>query len=489
MLIKRVISDIKTIFYYTGRLTSSFSFIFLIPFMIALVMGEYAESVNFIIGFSLCIICGYIFIFLGKKQEITWIVGMIVVSFSWFVLMFVVAIPLYLSGHFSSYLDACFDAMSGLATVGLSIINDLDHLSYSMNMWRLLIPYVAGQGIIVVALVFLAATPGGYGMYLAEGREDRILPNIADTAKVIWIIAIVYFIIGVLLLFLIGLKEDFGIKMAFFHSIWLYMSAWATCGFSPQSSSMLFYYSPLIDLVTMVIFILGSISFYLHYTVWTGKRFEIFRDIEIKTFIFTLFLSFSIVSFSLKNDYNGFLPFFWNCLYHTASAHATCGLGTTSIANLGEVSLIGLIIAMAIGASGGSTGGGIKIIRIGIITKALIQDIKALAFPTSAILQERFHHIRNIVLNDRLVRSCTIIILSYLSIYLIGALVGVFCGFTFLQSLFESVAAASGTGFSCGVTSSDMPNLMKVVYIFEMWAGRLEFISIFAIIGLFIGRR
>lgn len=488
-----MIKDLRIISYYTGRLVSSCSIFIIIPFIVAIIMGEYSEAINLLIGFSSFVLVGYIFILLGKQSEISWSVGMVVVSFSWFILMFLVALPLFLSGHFLQYLDACFDAMSGLATVGLTIINDLDHLSYSMNMWRFFVSYVAGQGIIVVALVFLASSPSGYGMYLGEGREDRILPNITNTVKMIWAIAIIFLIIGTSTLWSVLIKEGMGLVDGFFHGLWFYMSAWVTCGFAPQSSSILFYYSPLVDLVTMLSFILGSISFYLHYTIWTGKRLEIFKDEELKTYCFTLFLTFLIVSFGIikSGAYHNFLSFFWNAFYHTSSAHATCGLGMVfpnQMIGWGEISMLGLIIAMMIGGEAGSTAGGIKVLRIGMLLKALIQDIKGIGFPSSAIFQEKFHHIKDIVINDRLIRSAMVIMLAYLFTYLLGAIIGVICGYPFTLSLFESASTTSGTGFSCGITSSSMPIVMKVVYIVEMWAGRLEFISIFAIISLF-GRR
>ncbi|MEW6103730.1 MAG: potassium transporter TrkG [bacterium] len=487
-------TNFRTILYYIGRIISAFSFVAFIPFVIAIIMAEYKSAIDLLIGFSSSVLFGYILILLGKKGEITWVVGMVIVSLTWFFLMFLVAIPLFLSGHYLSYLDACFDTMSGLATVGFSIINDIDHLSYSLNTFRFFVPYIAGQGIILVALIFLATSPSGYGMYLGEGREDRILPNIASTAQIIWSIALLYLVVGIGILWLIGIKEDMGIINAFFHAMWLYMSGWATCGLPPTSSSVLFYYSPLIDLATIIVFILGSINFYLHYTIWTGKRLEIFKNTEIRTFFFTLIVSFIFVSLGIVKSglYNDFPSFFLQGLYHTTSAHTTCGLSfvyPSYFIKWGEIALIGMIIAMGIGGSAGSTGGGIKILRVGVIVKSLIEDIKSIAFPSSAVVHSKFHHIKDILLNDRIIRSSMIITFSYLSTYFFGALIGVIYGYPFINSLFESVSTTSGTGFSCGIVSSSMPSLMKIVYIFQMWAGRLEFISIFAIISLLLGRK
>jgi trk system potassium uptake protein TrkH len=141
---------------------------------------------------------------------------------------------------------------------------------------------------------------------------------------------------------------------------------------------------------------------------------------------------------------------------------------------------------MAIGGSTGSTAGGIKVLRIGILVKGIIQDIKLLGLPKSAVMREKFHHIKDILLEDKVVRGAMFVICCFLFTYGLGAFVGVCCGYPLLNALFDSVAAASTSGLTCGVVSTQMPFLLKLVYIFEMWAGRLEFISIFALISFII---
>jgi trk system potassium uptake protein len=105
------------------------------------------------------------------------------------------AIPFYLSGHFADFVDAWFEAMSGLTTSGLSVIQDLDHLSYSMNLYRHLTHFAGGQGIVIVVLAVLASGSGAGMLYVAEGREDRILPNIVRTARFIFTVAAVYLVV------------------------------------------------------------------------------------------------------------------------------------------------------------------------------------------------------------------------------------------------------------------------------------------------------
>jgi trk system potassium uptake protein TrkH len=147
---------------------------------------------------------------------------------------------------------------------------------------------------------------------------------------------------------------------------------------------------------------------------------------------------------------------------------------------------------MAVGASACSTAGGFKGIRMGIIFKGIIQDVRRLISPESARIVEKWHHISTRLLDDATVRMALLIVLSYVGIYALGTIVGVYYDYDLVEAMFDAVSAGSNTGLSCGVVSPTMPTLMKVVYIFEMWAGRLEFMSLFALAGylvaLFRGR-
>jgi trk system potassium uptake protein TrkH len=147
---------------------------------------------------------------------------------------------------------------------------------------------------------------------------------------------------------------------------------------------------------------------------------------------------------------------------------------------------VGVIIAMAFGGAVCSTTGAIKMLRVGVIFKALLEDTKRIILPEKAVVIQKFHHVKEVFLEDKLARSALMITMCYLVLYLFGAIVGMFFGYPFLSSLFESTSAAANVGLSCGVTAVNMPSALKVVYIFQMWAGRLEFMSIFTLLGFFV---
>jgi len=462
-----------------------------IPILTALCFHEINPALDFIIGIEISVLLGLLLIKIcHTDKDLNWMQGMIVVSISWIVAMILGAIPLYLSGHWKSFLDACFDTMSGFATTGLSLVQNLDHMSYAHNLWRHLIMFLGGQGIVVIALsFFVRGFSGAFKMYVGEARDEKIMPNVIHTSRFIWLVSIVYLILGTLVLGITGIFNGMKPVNSFFHGACIFMAAFDTGGFSPQSQNILYYHSLIYEVITIVIMILGAINFKLHYHLWMGNRKEIFKNIETSTLFITIIASFSIVAIGLAqiNSYPSALVLFRKGFYQLISGHTGTGFQTIYpqqfIIDWNPLALTGVILAMALGGAVCSTTGAIKMLRIGIILKAFKEDLKRIIMPEKAIVIEKFHHIKEVFLEDRLVRSALIITLAYIILYGLGALIGMFYGNPFLESLFESTSAAANVGLSCGITNTAMPAALKITYIIQMWAGRLEFMSVFTILG------
>jgi len=465
-----------------------------IPLATSLLFREWNPVFDFLLGMGACFVFGLgLEVLCRTTKDPAWGHGLVVVSFSWFMATVLGAIPHYLSGHFSSYLDAMFDVMSGYTTTGLYLLQDLDHVSHGLNMWRHILTFAGGQGIIVIALTFLfQGTAGAYKIYVGEGKDERLLPNVIQTARAIWLVSLAYLMVGSLFLWIAGMSLGQGPVRGLLHAIWIFMSSWSTGGFAPQSYNGIYYHSLLYEVITVPIFVIGSFNFALHWAVWTGKRTEIYRNIEIISFFTTVTIAMLLAMAGLMelNVYPDIIALFRKMFYQVASAHTTTGLGTiysrTFVRQWGPMAMLGIILAMAIGASACSTGGGFKGIRMGIIFKGLIQDVRRLISPESARIVEKWHHISTRLLDDGTVRMAMLIVLSYVGIYALGTVVGVYYGYDLVDAMFDAVSAGSNSGLSCGVVSPAMPTLMKVVYIFEMWAGRLEFMSLVALVGYLV---
>ena len=494
MLLKPQIKDIKIVTYYLGKIIIGLSLTLLLPLALALANQEINPALDFCISLLISLIIGLILTTLCKtREDLNWMQGMSLVALSWLAAMFLGAIPLFLSGHWGSYLDACFDAMSGFATTGLVLVQDLDHLALSCNLWRHLTMFIGGQGIVIVALsFFMRGFSGAFRMYVGEAREERVLPNVVHTARFIWLVSIVYLILGSAALSAVAQAEGMSRPTSFFHGLCIFMAAFDTGGFTPNSQSMLYYHSLPFEAVTISLMLLGAINFRLHYSLWTGNKREIFKNIEIITLFISVMVIFLLTALSLNSMgvYSKAAVLFRKGFYQIISAHTGTGFMTLYakqfVRQWSGFAFMGAILAMSLGGSICSTTGGIKLLRLDIFFKAMVGEIKKIMLPESTVLVQKFHHIQDVVLEDRQIRLSLLIFLMYLGLYIMGTIIGCLCGYPLREALFESVSAGANVGLSCGVTSLSMPALLKITYIFQMWVGRLEFVSIFTLFGVLV---
>jgi len=495
MILKPHINDIKNIGYYLGRIILGIGLTMFLPFIAGLILfNEPNPALDFLISGNIALGIGLALSWLCKTdKELHTGQAMVVIALSWLSAMVISAIPLFLSGHYKSFLDACFETMSGFTTTGLTLVQDLDHLARTYNLWRHFGPFLGGQGIAIIAISFLVGgTSGSLNLYLGEGRDEKLVPNVIHTARFIWVISIVYLILGTLVLGLVGMSIGLKPQSAFFHAVCIFMAGFDTAGFSPQSPNILYYHSLMFEIVTIFFMVIGSFNFNLHYQIWTGNFKEIWKNIETRTFLFIIMMVTLITMAGLKRGgvYSDGMILFRKGFYHLVSGLTTTGYMTIYaqqfLQEWGDLALTGIILTMALGGCACSTAGGIKMLRVGIIYKAFRQDIKRIMFPPHAVVVQRFHHIKTLFIEDKQVRGVFIITLGYLFLYGLGTLVGMWFGYPFLNALFESTSAAGNVGLSCGITDTTMPALLKVTYIIEMWAGRLELISVFALIGFCI---
>ena len=466
-----------------------------VPFIAGIILfKESNPAFDFLISANIAILFGLAFSRLCRaNNDLNTAQAMVVVSLSWLAAMLLGAVPLFLSGHYKSFLDACFETMSGFSTTGLTLVQDLDHLSRTHNLWRHLGPFIGGQGIAIVAISFLlGGTSGALKMYIGEAREEKLVPNIIHTSRFIWLISIVYLILGTIILGVVGISIGLKPNSAFFHGACIFLAGFDTAGFTPQSQSILYYHSLILEIAAIVFMIFGSLNFNLHYQLWTGSYKEIWKSIETRTWLLFIMLASLIIAFGLKHFgvYSGTMLLFRKGFFQVISGHTTTGYMTIYaqqfVQEWSSVALTWLIFVMALGGCACSTAGGIKMLRVGIIFKALREDIRKIMLPERAVVAQKFHHIKTLVLEDKQVRGVLLVTFGYLLLYGLGTLIGVGYGYPLLESLFESTSAAANVGFSCGITDASMPTILKITYIIEMWAGRLEIMSVFALVGFLV---
>jgi trk system potassium uptake protein TrkH len=488
MIVKPTLDDAKLILSYTGKVVIGVACLLAIPMGMAVVAREWDCLVYFALSLGISLAIGFSLAALGvTDRKPTWMHGMVTGGFSWIVVMAVAALPYWFSGHYLSYLDAMFDVMSGFTTTGLVLIQDLDHVSMSLNMWRHLLTFVGGQGVIVLALTFLVKdSGGGYKLYVGEGKDERLFPSVFHTAKAIWKISLIYLAVGTLALWIAGMAIGLPAGTAFLHGLWIYMAAWSTGGFAPMSQNILYYHSAIYEIITVIFFILGSFNFALHNAVWSGNRKELYKNIETVSFTTTLSALTLAACWGLMklHVYPNFVALVRKGFYQLASAHTTTGFMSVyprQLANeWGDLAVLAMIVAMLIGGSACSTAGGFKGLRVGIIWKAIVQETRKMLKASSAVFPQRFHYHGERNLSEAQVRSASLIVLMYVAIFFFATMAGCAAGYPLLDAAFESASVTGNVGFSIGVTQAAMPAFLKVVYIFNMWAGRLEFMAVLA---------
>ncbi|WP_373484421.1 TrkH family potassium uptake protein [Acetobacterium sp.] len=491
--------SIFIISYYTGYVILGIALLMVLPILTALLLQEWNPFWDFVITMAVSVILGLLLILIGKetrlnKSFVQWKHGFVVASLSWIILMFLCAIPYLLSGHVNSILDACFDVMSGFTTTGMVLTQDLDHISLSLNMWRHMLTFIGGQGMIVLALTFLLKDTGGaYIFYVGEAKDIDLVPNVKGTARIIWKISMAYLFIGTAAFWLIGMSIGLAPLAAFFNGLFIFASSWSTGGFAPYTQNMMYYHSFSYESLTIIFFILGSLNFGLHYAILSGNKKELIKNIETQSFFITSFLAsvLAVLWLARTGVYNDAIAMFRRVVYNVLSAHTTTGFGSVYARQFalewGDFGILILVIVMLIGGSACSTAGGFKGLRVGIIFKSILADVKRLLASERKVKVFRFHHIKDQILEDDLVKASALIIICYLITFALGTLIGTFCGYPLASAAFEAASITGNVGLSIGITAPDMPAIMKVYYIIALYLGRLEFLSVFALIGFVIG--
>lgn len=487
---------LRIVFYYTGYIILGFSILNLLPVAVALIYKDYSSALDFILSFSISIIIAIMMMTFGQstrtlRNSINLRYGLTVASLTWIMLTMLAAIPYMLSGHMLSYLDACFDVMSGFTTTGVFLLQDLDHISQALNFWRHLLTFVGGQGMVVLALGFFGKEIGSANkFYVGEGKDIALTPNVKGTAQWIWKISLVYLAIGTTILWISAMRLGLSPLPAFFHGLYVFQSAWSTGGFAPNYQNIMYYHDFGFELIGMVFFIIGSLNFGLHFALIQGRRKEFFKNIEVISFTVTSLLATALAVYALKSAgiYADAIGLFRRVVYNVISAHTTTGFGSIFARQFalewGGLGISVMIIAMLIGGSACSTAGGIKGLRIGIIFKGIVSDIKKLVSGENSIKVVKYHHIKDLVLDDAIFRASAVVAVLYIILFTGGVILSTAYGYPLAESAFEVASVTGNVGLSLGIISAQMPTLMKWYYMIAMYLGRLEFISVLAMIGL-----
>ncbi len=495
MWIRPTSDDVRQVAYYTGVLAAGVALCMSVPLATAIALGEWAAAMDYVLGMGTGLAAGGALMSLRPARgSLDHRHAMVISALGWLTAAVIGAVPLAFSGNYLSYLDALFDSMSGFTTSGLTVVVDLDHMAHAHNMWRHLTHLLGGQGIIVAALSMAVGLRGGaFSLYVAEGRDEKILPNVMHTARFIWLVTAVFVAVGTLALLLVNAYSGMTPLRSVLHAFWITIAVYDTGGFAPQALNALYYHSWAFEAVTMVLMIAGGLNFNLHAAVWGGDRRELARNIETRILAANILILTVVTAVALAASaaYGTPSEVVRKGVYHVVSAHTGTGHQTLHPAAwegiLGAGATFAIVLAMAFGASVSSTAGGIKAMRVAVILKSVYKQVKQSLSPSSAVVRVHYHHLRDRELTSRMSTAALTVTILYVLAYVTGGLIGAAYGYSPLTALFESVSATANVGLSAGITSASMPTGLKVLYIVQMWTGRLEFIAFFVLVaGVFV---
>jgi len=446
----------------------------LIPILVTFIYNEPKYIVSFLYSAIISAVIGFLLVKLFRvEMKMTLKSAMVFSTIIWLVACALGSLPYYLSGELS-YLNSYFEAMSGFTTTGFSMYSNVDAVSYTMNFWRAFTQWIGGLGIIFLLLALLRSTGVDVmRLYMAEGREERLVPSIKHSTRIIVYIYSLFTLISIALFFIAG--------MPLFDSVFHAFTTLSTGGFGMHNSSLLFYNSVWIEIVAMIIMMIGATNYALHYTILRGNWREYFKDIETKVAFTLIIISTALVTFMLYNNQvygNDLLLNLRFSLFQMVSAITTTGLQTAFYPDILS-KWIGLgtflmTIIMIIGAGSLSTGGGIKWLRVGILLKGISWQVKSFILPGKAVMAKKLHHVTELKITDDVIRLTGAFLSTYLVVYIVSVIIVLIYYPDISRVIFEVASALSNVGLSSGIMTPTSPALVKIVFIIDFWMGRLE---------------
>jgi len=401
---------------------------------------------------------------------------------SWFLIALFGAIPFVYSSSELSYTDAFFESVSGITTTGATVITELDKLSEGILIWRSLLQWFGGIGIIVIALAILPTLQIG-GMQLLHMEHDdpyeKTIPKINKFVLEIFILYIVLSIVCCTLYYLNG--------MSGFDAIIHAMSTISTGGFSNHNVSFAYFNSQSIEIISVFFMIIGSLPFVIYLQFVHGHKYALVKDDQIKIFLFMLiivilFTTYWLKQYQLLNLSNSFRF----ALFNITSILTGTGYSNSDYSNWGSFGLVIMLIIMFIGGCAGSTTGGIKIFRLLLLYRGAKAQIKKITQP-HAVLLMRFN---GKTVTENTYNSIMSFFFMYILIFILSAISLSFFNLDFVTSLSAAASAISnvgpGIGTEIGPSGSYalIDNGGKWILAFTMLIGRLEIFTVLVLLSI-----
>ncbi len=404
--------------------------------------------------------------------------GFGIVTLGWLAFAVFGALPFLFSGTLGNPIDAYFESMSGFSTTGATVIANLDVVPESVLFWRATTHWIGGMGIIVLTLAILPFLGvGGMQLFQAEvpgPTADRLYPRIQDTAKVLWGVYFLLTLAETILLMVGG--------MSFYESVCHSFATLATGGFSTRNESIGAWNSPYIHLVVTTFMLFAGVNFSLHFYALRGRVGSYWKSHEFRFFVTVLLVAFIIIFIGNLARYDGVGNNAVDTIFQVLAITTTTGFTTADYELWPVLSQYILLFLMFLGGCAGSTGGGMKVVRILLIVKHAYHQLFHHIHPRGV----RILKVDRKAVPDEVMQSILGFFALYMGLFVVGSFVMSLLGLDFVTAGASVVACLSNIGPGFGdVGPTDhyvrIPMVGKLILTWFMLLGRLEIFTVFVL--------
>ncbi|WP_404406434.1 TrkH family potassium uptake protein [Pelagibacterium halotolerans] len=464
--------DFRTIFSAIGALTAALGISMLLPALADFVYGN-DDWLIFLTSSLITTIfgAGLWASSTGGTSELSLRQAFLMTTLIWVVLTTFGALPIYLSNLRLSFADAMFEAMSGITTTGATVITTLDTAPPGILLWRSLLQWFGGLGVVVMAIAVLPMLRvGGMQMFRAEAFEtpDKILPQAAQIASAMTVIYVLLTFACAVCYWVAG--------MSAFDAVAHALTTLATGGFSTRDASLGAFEQPGIHYVATVFMILGALPFVLYLSALQGSVVQLFRDSQVRLFMFLLAgITLLAVMIQILGEHHSGELAFRQAAFSAVSIMTGTGFGIVDYGAWGPLSMALFFVVMFIGGCTGSTSCGIKVFRFQVLARDLYQHVRQIVFP-SIIYVKRYN---NRPLPDDVSTSVQSFVFIYFASFLILAVLLSLSGMAPLEALSGSATAMANVGPGLGEIGpagnfASLSDTSKWLLTIGMLVGRLE---------------
>jgi len=451
----------------------------LLSLPVALYYGEIHLAWVFLVpvGINLLVFAaGRLFAHRPKDTTLSVRSGYLLVALSWLAVTATGALPFVLSGTIPGYTDAFFETMSGFTTTGASILTDVEAVAKSLLFWRSMTHWLGGMGIVVLTVaIFPLLGIGGLRLMDAEApgpSVDKFTPRVSQTAKILWLLYIGLTLLQVLLLMLGG--------MGLFDALTHAFGTMATGGFSTRNSSVGHYRNPYLQVVVTVFMLLAGANFTVYYRLLRGRLRSLLQDSELKAYLAVFFVAAAVITVSL----NGLLPGSFSehlraASFQAASILTTTGFSTENFGHWPHLAQTVLFALMFIGGCAGSTGGGVKVVRLVTLFRQASTELRYLVHPRG-IFSVR---VSGQTVRKNVIYGAYAFFFLYLGLIFATMVVVATGGYDLITSITAALATLGNIGPGLALVGpkanyAHFPDYITWWLAFVMLAGRLELYTV-----------